>query len=375
MADDIFEAIYVDTDTDVNLLCEEINKKVEQIFNEEFEVGYKELKIIANNFESVYKDEKYNIKTLLKNYQQKNRKYKQYLRSSNNPETIEKWRSERDKASLLVSSAYRTLYSNMIIFSEAFNRYMGTKPSMLSFVYTNESGQPIVYNLPLSSILQLTYRGKFIESYTKQGKLEEILQYSEKAKKIELNEKDPPYAAYLGSYNRLERFFEIKKSHGGKGQKQGGYLMWKEGKTWFKAFVLNYGDLKESYVAVLNDNTPKLRKSIGKPKYFSHGLIGDFFNNYISKVSNLGALGAEDVEGEKFQFAVKGLNAQLPHLHQFYELAKKINEGEYALSEEIHKVQEEVASDKGQRNKIVEVLNNTSAKAAEDIIKNGFNLH
>ena len=113
------------------------------------------------------------------------------MRSSNNPETIEKWRSERDKASLLVSSAYKTLYANMIIFSEAFNKYMGTKPSMLSFVYTNESGQPIVYNLPLSSILQLTYRGKFIESYTKQGKLEEYFNTVKKQKRLNLMKKIP----------------------------------------------------------------------------------------------------------------------------------------------------------------------------------------
>jgi hypothetical protein len=63
-------------------------------------------------------------------------------------------------------------------------------------------------------------------------------------------------------------------------------------------------------------------ENIGKEPYYSHELAKTFFNNYISKVTNLPAIVEEDVVSNllmgnsniKAEYMVKGKNFSLPGL-------------------------------------------------------------
>lgn len=228
-------------------------------------------------------------------------------------------------------------YMIAMYLQRSLDKYFGNLPRTIYIVKTSED------NLTLKGTYEIS-----LEEYI--GKHFGIkIDYSnkiskEKQEKMNLERKKHltmVKSAYEGTAARLNRFFEIagvtslkyskkKGFESDKGTKQGGLLMWKEQKDWVLATVDNYGDVKEAYVAALmQEHKSKLDlctnvKGIGNPKYYSHKLISNFFDSYISKVDNLGPVYGEDVQLNDKQIGVKAQNSSLWGLEQYRELAKKI---------------------------------------------------
>lgn len=127
--------------------------------------------------------------------------------------------------------------------------------------------------------------------------------------------------AYNGVINRLDEFYKKHKN----AQKQGGLLMWKE-KEWKVGTIINTGDIKEAYTSFLLDNHKNnlCKMAGGVSPFYSHDFIGNFFRNYISKVSNMAAIVEEDILSSNKQFAIKGKKAALPSLQQYLVVANYI---------------------------------------------------
>ena len=143
--------------------------------------------------------------------------------------------------------------------------------------------------------------------------------------------------AYIGTYNRLQRFFERRKAAGKdtyinkKGEekkktRQGGIILWKLQKAWTVGKVSNEGDLKEAYVKLLmaKHENDLVTSVTGKSPFYNHELVGQFFQNYIWNVTNKSAILEEDVVGENSQWAVKSYNASMPSLKQYITAARAI---------------------------------------------------
>ena len=144
-------------------------------------------------------------------------------------------------------------------------------------------------------------------------------------------------SAYQGAFNRWSRYFEVHSSS----QKQNGFILWKEGRRWMIGNLINTGDLKEAYTAFLFEDHEKdllcgLNK--GTAPYYSHELIGEFYKNYINKVTNLEAIIEEDILTTDKQYGIKGKKAQLPSLQQYIDVANIIlSETNILTKEELEK--------------------------------------
>ena len=138
-------------------------------------------------------------------------------------------------------------------------------------------------------------------------------------------------AAYTGTLNRLERYWQLrdptydtrtsKKGKQVSRQKQQMILMWKIGHYWQLATVTNYGDVNEAYAAAYLNKNNGLPTETGTEPYYSHELIKNFYWSYIRKVTNLKAILNEDIMLDNLEYAVKSKGAQLPGLKQFEKTA------------------------------------------------------
>ena len=155
--------------------------------------------------------------------------------------------------------------------------------------------------------------------------------------------------AYNGVRNRVERFYE-KAGITGENNKKGGLLLQRIGKSQEGAKLANYGTLAEGYFKyLLDDHVTNLTKLCQRPKgnspYYSHIFIKEFYEDYLSEVTNLSAIIEEDVKGEgNKEYAVKKEGAELPDLKQYKALAQQIvstksapKDIETALKEQLNK--------------------------------------
>ena len=126
--------------------------------------------------------------------------------------------------------------------------------------------------------------------------------------------------AYEGTFQRLSRYFEVHKTS----QKQNGLVLWREQRQWMVGNVVNTGDLKEAYVSFLFSEHTKndlCSLNAGDKPYYSHDLIGNFYKQYVTKVTNLEAIIEEDVLTTNKQYGVKGRKASLPSFQQYVDVA------------------------------------------------------
>jgi len=352
----------------------EINKWLSEASIEEFKeatkMDYNLLQMSAKQFVSVYN--KINLKQTLENYNILYKKYEQIrlqIKAKNSTLSVQQLKKENIEYQEVVKNInnnraflqnnYQTLYTNLLNFSKSIELFLGHLPSM--FIYTlvdKDSGEIIIYKLPLEAMLEtVSYLGigaKFTKNTEKQ--MDKILKNYEgqsgvgkisqnQAKNISQN----AVYAYEGTYNRLNRFYDKKKQvlnrakkanpdlniKQGEYQHQGGILLYKPAGEWIASKVINMGDVKEAYTnAILNPDTYFNALDPGNPVYYSHLLIQDFFNKFISKVTNKGAVAGEDIETKDFQYAVKSINATLPNIFQFKELATQILNKKNGFSKE-----------------------------------------
>lgn len=271
----------------------------------------------------------------------------------------------------------RAKYLLAFQFDEAINKFRGGLPKEAIYVYeNNKTGEIYSYPMKMTDLVRRA---------NKKGRLDISLTQlkSEQKKSIEENDTIPKEhiaqarAAYLGVSNRLNVYFEKRNEAAGSVnkrqlQRNNGILMWKLGKDWTLARVLNRGDLKEAYVAALltkhktvNDRLYGI--SPGKPDYYSHQLISAFYN-YIWEVTNKPAIVAEDVIASDKQYAVKGARASLPGFEQYLKTARWIIKQDNVFSKnDLEDFFKENFAEEVHRNNVIQITNKLTKKSLEDL--------
>jgi len=288
------------------------------------EQAWQRLQQVAAEFleEKKIADEEYRIKM-----KQLTQKSKQYI---DHPEQIA---NEKTQIGL---ERIRRRYTAAFKFDDELTKYRGELPKKAVFVYTSATGVPRTIEMSMLDLID--YMDKHGRIYQNVGLL-----FADQSKELELEmakkvgdiHVKTAQAAYAGTVNRLNRFYE----HAGGGQKQWGLLMWKEGRQWALARVANFGVVKEGYVAALmakhqSDLDVLCGIGIGSPDYYSDGLIKQFFWTYLSGVTNRPAIIEEDVITDDAQYAVKGNKAAAPGITQYMNTAKFIVSSPNQLSKE-----------------------------------------
>ena len=286
---------------------------VEQLQNENAENDYIQLQRMAN--ELLMEAKKYNMEDFSKSALWK----KINSLSENNIET--KSNEIINKENQKQDYYFKTLYKIAFKFDDYLTKFLKVQPKAALFVKETEQGLE-TYELTMNELAELADQ----KGSLKQENLTE--EYKKNIKESLIDKKHAEYslASYVGTSNRLNRFFEVVKAR----RKQNGILLFKQNSHWIGARVLNKGDLKEAYVSLLlSSHKEKLQCSLetypeGTNPYYSHELISYFFYNYVKKVTNLAAIIQEDVATKDKQYAVKGTGASLPGLNQYIKMAEFI---------------------------------------------------
>jgi hypothetical protein len=278
----------------------------------------------------------------------------------------------------------KDLFLALSNFDKALTSYLGELPKKFIYVYEGKDGKIETFvgdmSLMYKSIKIIDGKAKIqpsIRTLRKEADLIDKNMTYLSSKGFRTYEKmdamaDVSLDAFKGTQARLNVFY-AKYNYS---QKQGGLLMWKIGETkWAVATVQNAGDLKEAYAASLihPEFISQYIGHTGTPPYYSHSLIGNFFTNYITKVTNAGAVGGEDVTGQVYQYAVKSANAEAPNLFQFYTQALLIANSQGELSREQIKENIEIFEQKeGIRNRVLAEIEKDSQLELDEILNSGF---
>lgn len=229
----------------------------------------------------------------------------------------------------------RSKYLLATQFDEYLNNFRGALPSSIVYVQSSSDGA-------ISGSYEISMR-ELILNADKYGRINisnsrlkdgERKSLEENTSLIDEHHIQEAQMAYNGSINRLQRFYEV--THKTKNAAQGGIILWKEGKEWIHGQVTNKGDIKEAYIGFLmSEHINSLCKMAGgAPPYYSHELIGNFFDMYIANVTNLAAIVEEDIVTKSKQYGIKSRKAQLPSLGQYLETAEWIASQDKFLSKE-----------------------------------------
>lgn len=234
------------------------------------------------------------------------------------------------------------IYPIAFDFDDVFTRYRGELPKQVAYVVIVK-GVPKTYVMSLTELAEkaslqnrIFISEKKLQAEQKQVLEEILLQNAHSLTSQQEMEEHIDYAkaAYTGTYNRLQRFLQVRKQY----QAQGMLLLFKVGNIWEIARVINIGDVKEAYVAALMAEHKKdclcINGAKGFPDYYDHNLIQMFFLKYIHNVTNRPAIIEEDVRGLGFQFAVKGRGANLPSLEQYVNAAREVMRHTNPMSQE-----------------------------------------
>lgn len=217
-------------------------------------------------------------------------------------------------------------YTAAFMFDQQLTKFYGEVPRKALYVYENSKGDLSTYELDLVGLIKAAdYTGKILEGKAKSEAykiVETDLKKENEENKLHIAQAQ---SAYRGITNRLARFYEKANLP----TNQGGIVMWKLGRRWTLAQVLNYGDLKEAYAAAimtkhLSDLDVLCGISSGSPPYYSHELISTFFTNYVYNVTNKAAVIEEDIVTDIAQYAVKGAKSALPGISQYIKAAETI---------------------------------------------------
>ena len=284
----------------------------------------------------------------------------------------------------------KKFYEALFEFDEVLTKYLGEVPKRALYVFYNEQGKPLTYEMSMQQLANIS-QGKGRIGELKLSDLKAIENQIDKNAKGDLEHINRGASAVMGVNKRLERFYSqrgkqtiINKENPQQektkeAQRQNGLLMWKTGGTWKIAKVANQGVVNEAYTAFLltKHKTKKdylVNVEIGNSPYFSHSLIAKFYK-YFSSVTNMPAIVEEDIYTEWAQYAVKGKKAGLPSPKQYIRTAYTIlsSSNEIAPNELKKMIKEAFFQDNKLAPFVGEFLDETIEENIKDILqKAGF---
>lgn len=295
----------------------------------------------------------------------------------NNPEAANYIRMKQKHDVFYVKAKYLLAFQ----FDSAVNKFVQGLPKEAVYVFEDKkTGKVSTYKMSMTELAKhANAAGRLFVGITKLK--------AEERKSIEEDEKSgideehiaKARAAYIGVTARLNRYYEKKKEgmsaeSASKMQQQGGILMWKMGRDWTLARVLNKGDIKEAYAAALlskhKTQEDKLYSAgIGEPDYYSHELISSFYESYITSVTNQAAIAGEDIIGDEAQYGVKSVGATMPSLNQYLEVAKWVASRDSVFTvEELKSFIEEKYNEGAARNIIIGTTGNMSKEVVDELL-------
>ena len=344
MADE--EILFSPTDAEIQAIADEINKMMNNEFNTTTGVSWESLTLAAKTF--IQRCEQLNQFTI---------SIKQYNILKDAMNLVRKSNQEQ----ILLQACY--VYA--FWFDEQLKQFRGQVPSSALYVFESKKGIS-TYEMPLMSLIKYVNAADKSRLGASQTQLKKELDGIKKEDVLNEVHVNQVQAAYSGTLNRLERFWEKVG-----GQKQNGLLMWKENRSWVVANILNKGDLKEAYASALlvqhQSNLDKLCGiPSGSPEYYSHELIKVFFNEHIANVSNAAAIKEEDIVTSDKQYAIKSFRAVLPKLNQYYEAAQWVIKNQQATKQELEK--ELTKGGEVFRNKILGTINQEANLTTDNLL-------
>ena len=295
----------------------------------------------------------------------------------NNPEAANYIKMKQKHDVFYVKAKYLLAFQ----FDNAVNKFVQGLPKEAVYVFEDKkTGKVSTYKMSMTELAKhANAAGRLFVGITKLK--------AEERKSIEEDEKSgideehiaKARAAYMGVTARLNRYYEKKKEEmsaesASKMQQQGGILMWKMGRDWTLARVLNKGDIKEAYAAALlskhKTQEDKLYSAgIGEPDYYSHELISSFYESYITSVTNQAAIAGEDIIGDEAQYGVKSVGATMPSLNQYLEVAKWVASRDSVFTvEELKSFIEEKYNEGAARNIIIGTTGNMSKEVVDELL-------
>lgn len=295
----------------------------------------------------------------------------------NNPEAANYIRMKQKHDVFYVKAKYLLAFQ----FDSAVNKFVQGLPKEAVYVFEDKkTGKVSTYKMSMTELAKhANAAGRLFVGITKLK--------AEERKSIEEDEKSgidkehiaKARAAYMGVTARLNRYYEKKREgmsaeSASKMQQQGGILMWKMGRDWTLARVLNKGDIKEAYAAALlskhKTQEDKLYSAgIGEPDYYSHELISSFYESYITSVTNQAAIAGEDIIGDEAQYGVKSVGATMPSLNQYLEVAKWVASRDSVFTvEELKSFIEEKYDEGAARNIIIGTTGNMSKEVVDELL-------
>ena len=295
----------------------------------------------------------------------------------NNPESATYIKMKQKNDVFYVKAKYLLAFQ----FDNAVNKFVQGLPKEAVYVFEDKkTGKVSTYKMSMTELAKhANAAGRLFVGITKLK--------AEERKSIEEDEKSgisdehiaKSRAAYMGVTARLNRYYEKKKEgmsaeSASKMQQQGGILMWKMGRDWTLARVLNKGDIKEAYAAALlskhKTQEDKLyNSSIGEPDYYSHELISNFYESYITGVTNQAAIAGEDIVGDDAQYGVKSVGARMPSLNQYLEVAKWVASKESVFTvEELKAFIDEKYDEGAARNIIIGTTGNMAEATMDELL-------
>ena len=295
----------------------------------------------------------------------------------NNPEAANYIKMKQKHDVFYVKAKYLLAFQ----FDNAVNKFVQGLPKEAVYVFEDKkTGKVSTYKMSMTELAKhANAAGRLFVGITKLK--------AEERKSIEEDEKSgideehiaKARAAYMGVTARLNRYYEKKREgmsaeNASKMQQQGGILMWKMGRDWTLARVLNKGDIKEAYAAALlskhKTQEDKLYNAgIGEPDYYSHELISSFYESYITSVTNQAAIAGEDIIGDEAQYGVKSVGATMPSLNQYLEVAKWVTSRDSIFTvEELKSFIEEKYDEGAARNIIIGTTGNMSKEVIDELL-------
>lgn len=348
----------------IEKVIQDIQELTASSFEEMGSISWTKLQIAAKQFLNILKNlenqsENYN-KILLKqliNGDPTSKEFIKGLRGSNQAYII------------------RTLYISAFKFDEALTKYLNEVPKKAIYVYESPDGKLFSYEMSMEALAKHA---------TADGRIDISLAQLKKENRTALEEQKTLFAekhvkkaqsAYEGTVHRLNQYFNSKYSNITRDtseQFQGGVLLWKSHGDWQYGKIINKGDIKEAYLNFLfTEHASSLdylnNTSTGTPKYYNDELIGNFFENYIKNVTNQAAIVAEDIVTNKMQYSAKSMNARLPSLNQYREVAEYISKNKKLSAEEIKLEVKTRFPQNAIRNNIITTLDDETKKIIENV--------
>lgn len=336
------------------------------------------LKKIAFDFLSVVQQNLDKIK-LIESYQLKLKQKRHELNYSSNPKDpaiVTQYNNFKQQLQqdITVDHNLNDFFKACLIFNDRILEVITGKQTRITVVIPVANDDPIILDYSTEQLLSESSGVSFIQDITS-GKIPRItgrLSYDinkmkanfQNALKSDQLIENKQLASLNQTYNSalFDNFYKFQNS----------YVFWKplSAQHWFKMKISGgAGDISEAY-AYFFYKGKDLSYSFASNHLYDN--LDVFFRQGVAKVDNISGLYSSDILDNKYNYAVKSLQASLPGYMQMLRLAQNILNGKVKTASQLKEISLRKQykdpikrlGEKGLRNKAEEILNKNFSPAS-----------